>query len=158
MIFTILSLAKQKTNWKNSKAFLITHDGLLLGCSQLSHSFLPSQHFLDPEAPAQWARESTLCGNFWLGRGSQPKENKITNNYAWFTRATQIQKETRELPTQEMEIFSFSFPCIIHKSEPGKRKRKTKKQSKTKQKNRFHLFHATTAQWKPLGSEVNTSY
>ena len=158
MIFTILSLAKHKTNWKNSKAFLITHDGLLLGCSQLSHSFLPSQHFLDPEAPAQWARESTLCGNFWLGRGSQPKENKITNNYAWFTRATQIQKETRGLPTQEMEIFSFSFPYIIHKCEPGKRKRKTKKQSKTKQKNRFHLFHATTAQWKPLGSEVNTSY
>lgn len=94
MIFTILSLAKQ-TNWKNSKAFLITHDGLLLGCRQLSHNFLHSHFFLDPEALAQWAQKNSLRGNFWLGRGSQPKENKITDNYAWFTRATQIQKETR---------------------------------------------------------------
>ena len=135
MIFTILSLAEQKTNWKNSKAFLITHDGLLLGCSQLSHSFLPSQLFLDPEAPAHWARESTLCGNFWLGRGSQPKENKITDNYAWFTRATQIQKETRGAPTQEMENFSVSLPYIIHKCEPGKHKRKIKKTKQNKTKN-----------------------
>ena len=135
MIFTILSLAKQKTNWKNSKAFLITHDGLLLGCSQLSHSFLPSQLFLDPEAPAHWAQESTLCGNFWLGRGSQPKENKITDNYAWFTRATQIQKETRGAPTQEMENFSVSLPYIIHKCEPGKHKRKIKKTKQNKTKN-----------------------
>ena len=158
MIFTILSLAKQKTNWKNSKAFLITHDGLLLGCSQLSHSFLPSQLFLDPEAPAHWAQESTLCGNFWLGRGSQPKENKITDNYAWFTRATQIQKETRGAPTQEMENFSVSLPYIIHKCEPGKRKRKIKKnKAKQNKKHRFHRFHPTTAQWKPLGSAC-TSY